>query len=31
MLVNGEAAEQPGLIKDTTTQGFRQDMSSRNR
>ena len=26
MLVNGEAAEQPGLIKDTTTQGFRQDV-----
>src|SRR5688500_3500667 len=26
MLVNGEAAEQPGLIKDTTTQGFREDV-----
>jgi putative thioredoxin len=26
MLVNGDAAEQPGLIKDTTTQGFRQDV-----
>ncbi|TAJ29911.1 thioredoxin [Bosea sp. (in: a-proteobacteria)] len=26
MLVNGEAAGQPGLIKDTTTQGFRQDV-----
>jgi putative thioredoxin len=26
MLVNGEAAEQPGLIKETTTQGFRQDV-----
>lgn len=26
MLVNGEAAEQSGLIKDTTTQGFRQDV-----
>jgi putative thioredoxin len=26
MLVNGEAAEQPGLIKDTTTQAFRQDV-----
>ena len=25
MLVNGEAAGQPGLIKDTTTQGFRDD------
>ncbi len=28
MLVNGEAAEQPGLIKDTTTQDFRQDVIS---
>lgn len=28
MLVNGEAAEQPGLIKDTTTQAFRQDVVS---
>jgi len=28
MLVNGEAAEQPGLIKDTTTQAFRQDVIS---
>ncbi|AOO79656.1 thioredoxin [Bosea vaviloviae] len=26
MLVNGDAAEQPGLIKDTTTQAFRQDV-----
>ena len=26
MLVNSDAAEQPGLIKDTTTQGFRQDV-----
>ncbi len=26
MLVNGEAAEPNGLIKDTTTQGFRQDV-----
>ena len=26
MLVNGEAAAQTGLIKDTTTQGFRQDV-----
>jgi putative thioredoxin len=26
MLVNADAAEQPGLIKDTTTQGFRQDV-----
>jgi putative thioredoxin len=26
MLVNGEAAEQPGLIKDTTSQGFREDV-----
>ncbi len=26
MLVNGDAAEQPGLIKDTSTQGFRQDV-----
>ena len=26
MLLNGEAAEQPGLIKDTTTQGFREDV-----
>ncbi|RYE32362.1 MAG: thioredoxin [Hyphomicrobiales bacterium] len=26
MLVNGEAAAQPGLIKDTTTQGFREDV-----
>ncbi len=26
MLVNGEAAGQPGLIKDTTTQGFREDV-----
>ena len=26
MLVNGEAAEQTGLIKETTTQGFRQDV-----
>ncbi|TCR67581.1 thioredoxin [Bosea sp. BK604] len=26
MLVNGDAAEQSGLIKDTTTQGFRQDV-----
>lgn len=26
MLVNTEAAENPGLIKDTTTQGFRQDV-----
>ncbi|HEV7339187.1 MAG TPA: thioredoxin [Bosea sp. (in: a-proteobacteria)] len=26
MLVNGEAAPAPGLIKDTTTQGFRQDV-----
>lgn len=26
MLLNGDAAEQPGLIKDTTTQGFRQDV-----
>ena len=26
MLVNGEAAGQPGLIKDTTTQGFRDDV-----
>lgn len=26
MLVNGEAGAQPSLIKDTTTQGFRQDV-----
>ena len=26
MLVNGDTAEQPGLIKDTSTQGFRQDV-----
>src|SRR3954451_15377385 len=26
MLVNSDVAEQPGLIKDTTTQGFRQDV-----
>ncbi len=26
MLLNDAAAEQPGLIKDTTTQGFRQDV-----
>lgn len=26
MLVNSDAAEQPGLIKDTTTQAFRQDV-----
>lgn len=26
MLLNSDAAEQPGLIKDTTTQGFRQDV-----
>ncbi len=26
MLVNGEAAAESGLIKDTTTQGFRQDV-----
>ncbi|SFJ04746.1 thioredoxin [Bosea sp. OK403] len=26
MLVNGDATEQPGLIKDTTTQAFRQDV-----
>lgn len=26
MLANGEAGAQPGLIKDTTTQGFRQDV-----
>ena len=26
MLVNGEAAEQTGLIKDTTTQAFREDV-----
>jgi putative thioredoxin len=26
MLVNGEAAAQPGLIKDTTTQAFREDV-----
>ncbi|MCO5090084.1 thioredoxin [Bosea sp. (in: a-proteobacteria)] len=26
MLVNGAAADQPGLIKDTTTQGFREDV-----
>ena len=26
MLVNGEAAGQPDLIKDTTTQGFREDV-----
>jgi putative thioredoxin len=26
MLVNGEAAEKSGLIKDTTTQGFREDV-----
>ena len=26
MLLNSDTAEQPGLIKDTTTQGFRQDV-----
>jgi putative thioredoxin len=26
MLVNGDATEQPGLIKDTTTQAFREDV-----
>ena len=31
MLVNGEAADANGLIKDTTTQGFRQDVIAESR